>query len=375
MASVDGSRTLQGASDEFHINICGACKTMDVERGASHYCKDCPVYLCDQCKDHHRKLPLTKNHRIVSESQVPVVTSTRGRPATVIYCSCYKNEEVQYFCDGHQDAVCASCKNTKHYRCKVSRIQDKSKGYTKSKIDVIMSKIKAIEDDYAQLKTSRNDQSKSLMHTKEHCIKEINACRKELNTFLDDLEKSMLKLLDYKADEGQKRLSQHISSLTETLKMLKTDSKLLQDAKSNGGPALMFAADFQVSKGLQEYEERLSDMVNDVIDTDIKFELNSKLANLQTEIDTLGSLIRRSARNIQIGRKMLLDSTIQSQKQVNVKLSDDSSQPSITGSVVMPTGDIVLCDRNNRKLKLLDSSDILKDSMKLKAPPLGYLRR
>ena len=232
-----------------------------------------------------------------------------------------------------------------------------------------MSKIKALEDDFAQLKKPRNDQSKSLVHTKEDCRKEINACRKELNDFLDGLEKSMLKLLESQADEGQKHLGQHISSLTETLNMLKTDSKLLQDAKQDGESALMFAADLQVSKGLQDYEERLSDIANDAIDTDIKFEMNTKLANLQTETYNLGSLIRSSARNIQRGRNILLDSKIQSQKHVNVKLSDDSSQPSISGPLVMPTGDIVLCDHINAKIKLLDSSDTLKYHLKLKALP------
>ena len=46
----------------------------------------------------------------------------------------------------------------------------------------------------------------------------------------------------------------------------------------------MFTADFQVSKGLQDYEDRLSDIDNDAIDTGIQFEKKTTLANLQTEI-------------------------------------------------------------------------------------------
>ena len=41
---------------------------------------------------------------------------------------------------------------------------------------------------------------------------------------------------------------------------------------------------------------------------------------------------------------MLLDSKIQSQKKVNVKLPDDGFTPRITGLAVMATGEIVLCD-------------------------------
>ena len=365
MASVDGSRSLQGASDEVHTNICGPCKNADIERGAKHYCQDCPEYLCDQCKDHHRK----QNHRIVSGSQVPAVSSIRGRPSIVVYCSCNRKQEVQYFCEDHKDTVCDLCKNSKHYKCKVSRIQDKGSAYSQSKISSVMSELNKIQDEYAKLKQARDDDIKGLEHSTEACKNEIATFRKEINAFLDDLENTILKQLSSYEKNKECRISQQISTLTATLKMLESDYKLLHDAKNEGRKATMFAADVQVSKGLQEYSDRLSDIRNDAINTGVKFEKNEKLAHLQTEIDSLGSLISSSSRNIQRGRKMLLDSKIQSQKKVNVKLSADRHIPGITGLAVMTTGEIVLCDSQNNKIKLLDSSDTLQDSLKLKARP------
>ena len=369
MASVDGSRSLQGASDEVHTNICGPCNNDDIERGANHYCQDCPEYLCDHCKDHHRKLRLTKNHRIVSGSQVPAVSSIRGRPSIVVYCSCNRKQEVQYYCEDHKDTVCDLCKSSKHYKCKVPRIQDKSSAYSQSKISSVMSELNTIQDEYAKLKQARDDDIKSLEHSTEACKNEIATFRKEINAFLDDLEKTILKHLASYEKDKQSRISQQISTLTATLKLLESDYKLLHDAKNEGRKATMFAADFQVSKGLQEYTDRLSDIRNDAINTDIQFEKNAKLARLQTEIDSLGSLISSSSRNIQRDRKMLLDSKIQSQKKVYVKLSDDRSIPRITGLAVMATGEIVLCDFDNDKIKLMDSSDTLQDSLKLNAEP------
>ena len=203
----------------------------------------------------------------------------------------------------------------------------------------------------------------------EDCRNEITAFRKEINAFLDDIEKAILKELASYEKDKESRISLQISTLTATLKMLESDYKLLQDAKNEGRKATMFAADVQVSKGLQEYSDRLSDIRNDAVNSDIQFEKNTKLANLQTEIDSLGSLISSSSRNVQRDRKMLLDSKIQSQKKVNVKLPDDGSTPWITGLAVMTTGEIVLCDRGNNKLKLMDSSDTLQDSLKLTTGP------
>ena len=369
MASVDGSKSLQGASDEVHTNICGPCKNADIERGAKHYCQDCPEYLCDHCKDHHRKLRLTKNHRIVSGSQVPAVSSIRGRPSIVVYCSCNRKQEVQYFCEDHKDTVCDLCKSSKHYKCKVPRIQDKSSAYSQSKISSIMSKLDAIQDEYAKLKQARDDDIKSLERSTEGCRNEITALRKEINAFLDDLEKAILKELASYEKDKQSHISQQMSTLTATLKMLESDYKLLHDAKNEGRKTTMFAADVQVSKGLQEYRDRLSDIRNDAINTDIQFEKNAKLARLQTEIDSLGSLISSSSRNVQRDRKMLLDSKILSQRKINVKLADDGSTPQITGLAVIATGEIVLCDWDNDKLKLMDSSDTLQDSLKLTTGP------
>ena len=228
-----------------------------------------------------------------------------------------------------------------------SLTQDEGSSYTRSRIDTVVSKIEALKDDYARLKTTRNSESKSLERSKEDCKKAINAFRKELDNLLDSLEKCMLKLLDSHEDEEQKRIDQHISTLTAILEILEADHKLLQDAKNQDGNTFMFTADIQVSKCLQDYNDRLSDIDNDAINTLINFEKNAKLAKLLTEIDSLGSLNRCSASKLKSGRKIMLDSKIQSQTQVNVKLPNDRKMPCITGTVVMSAGASVFCDFDN----------------------------
>lgn len=365
MASVDGFRSLKGASDELKINICGPCKIDDVDRGASHYCKDCLHYLCDHCKDYHRKIPVLKNHCIVSGDQVPAATSTCGRPAIVVYCTCNKNQEVHHYCDDHQDIICDSCKHTKHYKCKVSTIQDKSSSYTRSEIDTVLSKIEALKDDYEKLEKKRNDESQKMEMSKENCQKDIKAFRDEINAFLNDLEKNILEQLQSCKSEVQTRIDQHMSTLSAALKVLESDYKLLGDAKNDGRKKVMFAVDVQVSKNFHDCHARLSDIGNDVINTDLIFEKNKRLASLQSEIYSMGSL----KRNIQKDRITMLGSKIQSHKQVHVKLPDDDSKPWISGSAVMTAGEVVLCDYNNSKLKVLDSSDALMDKLKLNAGP------
>ena len=53
---------------------------------------------------------------------------------------------------------------------------------------------------------------------------------------------------------------------------------------------------------------------------------------------------------------------------MNVKTDNDTSTPWITGCTVMPNGHVVLCDRKNAHIKLLDDTWIITDQLKLQGP-------
>ena len=41
----------------------------------------------------------------------------------------------------------------------------------------------------------------------------------------------------------------------------------------------------------------------------------------------------------------------------------------VTGSAVIPGGEILLCNNSNYKIKVIDSSDVLKDGLKFESGP------
>ena len=174
----------------------------------------------------------------------------------------------------------------------------------------------------------------------------------------------MLNLLESYEDEAQMCIGEPISTLTTIFKTFWTYYDLLMYVRySDRRTEVIFAVHVKVSKDLQDYEDRLSDIHNDTVTTAIKFGKNIKLPNLQTEIEFPGH------KNNQWGREILLDSKILSKKQVKSQLPDDRCKPWGMSTVVMPDGEIVLCDRDNRKLKLLDSSDEYKSSLILEDSP------
>ena len=364
MASVDGSKSIQAASDELFDHVCGPCQIGGNDKEAKKYCSDCSEYLCDPCVSYHRTLALTKNHKIVPANSESFDT---GRCLTV-YCGCNKNQEVEFYCEDHADVICRRCQSIKHHKCKTSTIHQKSSGYTSTKLESILSKMRSLKDKYDQLKQECSGDKKELKELKEVCKKEIRAFRKELDDFLDKLEQNMLAELDQFETKESHRVDQQITTLSMALQMLNADDQLLNDARKDARKQVMFAAEVQTSKGLQECQSRLVDLEKEIVKLSLSFERNTKLDDLKRDINTLGSLKMLEEAAKQCEKTVLLDRKIQSRKEVNVRLADDKTDPGICGCAVMPNGYIVICDRNNERIKLLDNSLVHTDSLNLPEP-------
>ena len=375
MATYDGSRSLEMGCDVFYDHECGPCSVGGTRKEAKHYCTECQDYLCDACKGYHGKLAVLRNHNIVSGSKIPASASTN--PGLGIACGCKRNHPIEFYCEIHKDVVCSPCKSFHHQKCKISNIKQKSSGYKSSTLDSVLSKIQSLKNKYDRLRQEYSGNDKEVKRLKEACKKEIKAFRKELDTCLDKLEKNMLIELDRWEIAESRRIDEDISDLTTALKVVESDCKLLEDAKRDGRKDMMFTADVLVSKVIQGYESKLGELEKCVEKPSLAFERNKTLDNLITEVKSLGFLRTqhegsdrddRPLKTVISGRKVLLDRNVLSRSQVRGYTDDDKTRPWITGCTVMPNGHVVLCDRSNSKIKLLDGSTSLVGSLEFSDP-------
>ena len=370
MASVDGSKSWLGASDEIYDIVCGPCKTENVNKEAKHYCEQCQEHLCDACQGAHRKLKATKSHNILSESHMPKASGVTPRPVCSVYCSCNQNQEVVVYCEDHDDVICDLCATVKHRRCKTFSVQDKSRSYPTKKLDSIIDKTKTLRMKIEQLQQERNKDRTNITRMKDTCRKEITTFRKGLNDFLDHLERDIIQDLEKHEKKRKQLIDDQIKSLTKTLKMIELDSKLLEEAKYDNKAEAMFSSDIKISKNLSAYETVLNDLQNNFERSDLYFQRNSKLVEMQQTIDNLGSIKEKDFVSYKgTITKVVLGMKVQSSSQPNVRLRNDKGKPCITGCCFMPSGDLVLCDCANSKLKLLDRTFKVKDSLSLKNWP------
>ena len=56
MASVDGFRSLQCASDESILKLCDACNYEGTEAESSHFCDNCKEFFVERAQPHIKSL-------------------------------------------------------------------------------------------------------------------------------------------------------------------------------------------------------------------------------------------------------------------------------------------------------------------------------
>ena len=128
----------------------------------------------------------------------------------------------------------------------------------------------------------------------------------------------------------------------------------------------MFASDIKISKNLSEYEAVLDDLKNNFERSDLYFQRNSKVVEMQQTLDSLGSIKEKDFVSYKgTSTKVVLGMKVQSSSQHNILLGDNEFTPCVTGCCFMPRGVLVLCDHSKCKLKLLDRTFKLKDSLSL----------
>ncbi|XP_077985311.1 uncharacterized protein LOC144439953 [Glandiceps talaboti] len=85
---------------------CGICS-----RSATVYCTICDQLQCDDCRERHLKITVTKDHTIVSIEEYNSTPVKLLRPAN---CTTHNGNQVQMFCETCSVPVCIECIITSH---------------------------------------------------------------------------------------------------------------------------------------------------------------------------------------------------------------------------------------------------------------------
>ena len=92
MASVDGSRSLEGDSDEIITCNYGGSK-----KEATHYCSQCGDILCRTCAESRPGHKSFRHHKLKSVKELS--TNTKISSLCIVFCDCIQTNEVTLYSD------------------------------------------------------------------------------------------------------------------------------------------------------------------------------------------------------------------------------------------------------------------------------------
>ena len=369
MASVDGSRSYLASSDEVLQHTCGPCKDDGETKEAEYLCEICKSHLCSDCRNDHNTFKATKKHSIVSAHLTQGLGSTTTKVVFAILCGCDQKRAAEVYCEKHVEVICPICEAINHRNCKTCPIADKVTKNAKKQLKEVTERAKSLKAEIELLKKDGEAYCKKLHAKTEECKKEITAFRREINKILDKMEEEILVTLDKRSNQKLQAIEKHISALTTSLQALDTDLDTVDTAHKANRDEIMFSANVKLSKGISAYNELTKDIRNSMQSPNLEFQENKKLIDVLKSVEGYGRIEIVEADSTKQDHLMILDMKVKSTKKVSIQLSDDSTTPLISRCTFLSNGRVILCDYQNKKVKLLDSDMSVKQSLKLPYTP------
>ena len=365
MDSVDGAKGDQVSSDESFSIDCDPCDYNQISKKAAAYCQECEEYLCEPCKTAHEKLKLTRSHKLLSGELMPPKRSAGKRAVLdTVLCSCVKNE-VAIYCKEHDSLVCVNCGSLHHRRCQTSDIGDISKDFDVDSTEETIDNWNELNEKITSLHERRETDLSNLSLEAKDCRDRAKQFREELSIKLESMEAKTLSEIDTLEAQETKTITQQLDTFKAARNSLDTDRRNLILAKERNDRQSIFVYNIQLSQSVKSLTTITEEITKEVYQPHISFDCNPAIAIAGDQ--DLGTVKCHTTRIPQ--QKGFDEMSVTARNQVNVKVQSDSYNAYITGSTFLPSGQLILCDWNNNKLKLLDENLQMKDSIDVPEAP------
>ena len=164
-----GSRP--GTSDEYHDPFCEPCEE---SRGRNVkiecFCKNCNQYLCIECHTTHGSLKATRGHVIQTGDDMP--KSMADKPPRYDACDDHPKHLKDQFCCEHGTLVCSTCCSTSHAMCNTKSVADTCQYIQQSEVDTLCDVNKTYKSQLLKSLSSLDKHGEKLTEQKKTMLKD-----------------------------------------------------------------------------------------------------------------------------------------------------------------------------------------------------------
>jgi len=249
MAEVPGRKSPTavdaGSADVTKPLDCHICDNVT----ATAYCTVCKIHLCTRCVHNHKKVPVTKAHKLLMGSAMPLFTDSSVLDTAFDqpeHCPDHQKEEIKFFCTKHTNLCCVACTVVKHQSCKIEYIPDVSKDFASSEeYKKLIERIQAIERLVAQCQADIHRCKDAVDTLSKDEIGIFRSFKAEIIAFLDKRETQLLTEIQRRRDEDDSIL-QNLITQSESMKTTTEEMKRkLHGMESNPERLFIWTKRFQ----------------------------------------------------------------------------------------------------------------------------------
>ena len=367
MDSVDGGIASQLSSDEILELECDPCMYEGVKKDAVIYCYQCQDYLCSSCKSTHQKLSVTRKHQVVPCDSMPRKGNSKTESLNqniAVKCSC-NNKVVKVYCEGHTVVICTDCQKLKHRNCKTSTFDEALAETKQTNKEQTSRHVQELRENVETMREKRSNDLDNLESQTTMCRSNVKEFRQKLNILLDKLEEKALSDIETEKTEQRKHIEQDIDTCRVALSKLNAVFQMFESTPI-AEKWLIFIHNMQLAETMEHVQGALKD-INDE-DTEPKIFFDGDSTVMRADAKSLGTV---TTTRLKESRPIIADMAVKSSTKVDLKDSTNRIDPWISGSVFMPSGELVLCFgyEDDNGVKVLNTDFTLKEQIRLPAVP------
>jgi hypothetical protein len=290
----------------------------------------------------------------------------------------------------HDALGCADCIIIDHKYCKVDRIQDKSTEYFNgTEHQNIQKKVEQFVKDIDEIKRELQASEENMRQAYAQAIKDVKTFKKEIINYLDDAEREMLELIKERKrktemliedkKQAENRIDRNISEIQTKLQ--------LQVNQANE----LFVGAKQIMTKLNAIDKNLKKLKKDASIDIFAFQRFSHMDRMVKCCVPLGEIVDGAHRKgglrtfkkdylisskgitnvIGSDRKSIYEMDAYYDCEINIKTQGDASDCDVDDCVLISPSKIIVTDRNNDCLKIVNICTKEVSKCKLKYRPYG----
>ncbi|XP_035665472.1 tripartite motif-containing protein 3-like [Branchiostoma floridae] len=348
------------------------CMTCERDNPAEFYCVECTDYLCQMCNETHRRLKVSKSHKVLTIQDIQsgkFVAELRSRETS----KCEDHNELhKFYCDTCHRAICLHCVVTAHkdhQYVEIEKAAERERAEIKAKLSSVKNTADLHEKWIEELQSVKNDWPLQVQRTEEQIEKQAEAIIEAVQKVKSE-KISQLRAMNA---AREKQMEAAMEAAEMDLASAKSCVQFTDNVLEYGSPAeVMSVAGELTARMEQTADEKIAkraDLTKGL--TNLIFDL--PYCNLERDVSKLIGGIKET--------RVPLTSTL-SPVQINIKICTRRGSPTLlktvgqkgsgdgqfncpTSVAVTTDGDIVASDFNNSRLQFFDNDGSFKRKVEL----------